>query len=274
VVAWPDGLNAIVAVERHAPLTVRVGAALNVSSESTRIVTTVPARAAAGLAVTVRFGGVASNGAIESLSVALLSLESGSGMLLETLAVFESVPVAVTLSVALTTNVAVPPLATVTLVAIDPLPLAAGQLEPDEAVHVQLTPLRTAGKVSLTVAPVTALGPPLLTTSVYLTTEPGTAMVWLSVFVMDRSADGVGLGVAVAVDVLVGVGVFVDVGTTGVDVDVASGVFVLVGIGVAVGITIVAGTGVSWGRKNVALACRLTPLDHSWRRPGVISAWL
>jgi hypothetical protein len=47
----------------------------------------------------------------------------------------------------------------------DPL---AGQLEPADAVHVHVTPLRMPGKVSVTVAPVRSSGPLLATVIVYV----------------------------------------------------------------------------------------------------------
>ena len=81
-----------------------------------------------------------------------------------TVAVFVIVPeLAVTVAVAV--NVAVPPLSRSTLAFRLPLPLA-GQVEPAEAAHVQVTLLSRAGKLSVTVAAVTALGPALLATIV------------------------------------------------------------------------------------------------------------
>jgi hypothetical protein len=80
-------------------------------------------------------------------------------------AVLLSVPVALAAMVALTVYVAVPPLSRVTLWLMFPDPLA-GQLDPADALHVQLTPVRLAGKVSVTVAPVTLLGPLLVTVMV------------------------------------------------------------------------------------------------------------
>ena len=69
----------------------------------------------------------------------------------------EAVPVAV--------NVAVPPLSRFTLAAMFPEPLA-GQLDPTDAAQVHVTLLSCAGKLSVTVAAVTALGPALLATIV------------------------------------------------------------------------------------------------------------
>jgi hypothetical protein len=55
-------------------------------------------------------------------------------------------------------------------------------------VHVQVTPVRIPGGVSATVAPFATLGPALVATMVYVTGVPGTAVVWPSDFVMERSA--------------------------------------------------------------------------------------
>src|ERR671931_1350248 len=105
------------------------------------------------------------------LSVALLSpagslTPAGAA----TDAVFVIVPeLAVTVAVAV--KVALPPLSRSMLAAILPLPLA-GQLDPAEAAHVQVTPETCAGKLSVTVAPVTALGPALLATIVYVSVAP------------------------------------------------------------------------------------------------------
>ena len=52
--------------------------------------------------------------------------------------------------------------------------------------------------MSLTVAAVTLLGPLFVTVIVYVTLVPGTALSWLSVLVMDRSAWGVSVSVSVA----------------------------------------------------------------------------
>src|SRR5438874_2614511 len=85
-----------------------------------------------------------------------------------------------------------------------PVPLAV-QLLPADAAHVQLALLMPAGSVSVTVAPVTALGPALLTTIVYVTVPPGVAVVTPSVLVMLRSASGARVSVSVA-ELLAGVG--------------------------------------------------------------------
>src|SRR2546430_17622020 len=80
-----------------------------------------------------------------------------------TVAVLLIVPVPAT--VAVTVNVAVPPLVRSTSAVTFPLPLA-GQAEPAEAAQVHVGLVNCAGKMSLTVAPMTALGPALLATIV------------------------------------------------------------------------------------------------------------
>src|SRR5437899_6949134 len=84
---------------------------------------------------------------------------------LVTVAVFVIVPEAA-VTVAVAVNVAVPAANRLTAALILPLPLA-GQLDPADAAHVHVTPLTCAGKLSVTVAPTTALGPALLATIVY-----------------------------------------------------------------------------------------------------------
>jgi len=98
------------------------------------------------------------------LSVALL-FPAGSLVPAGAVTVAVLVIVPAPLAVAVTVNVALPPLKRLTLAPMLPLPLA-GQLEPAEAAHVQVTELSCAGKTSLTVAPTTALGPALLATIV------------------------------------------------------------------------------------------------------------
>jgi hypothetical protein len=82
-----------------------------------------------------------------------------------TVAVFDTVPVAVDNTVALTVKVTEPPDATLTEAEMLPEP-DAGQLEPAEAVHVHVTPDRVAGTVSVTVELVMADGPALEATTV------------------------------------------------------------------------------------------------------------
>jgi len=60
-------------------------------------------------------------------------------------------------------------------------------------------PVIVAGSVSVTVAPVTLFGPALVTTTVYVTIEPGATLVWPSVLVICRSAFGARVSESVAV---------------------------------------------------------------------------
>src|SRR4051812_37595234 len=57
-----------------------------------------------------------------------------------------------------------------------PVPLALLPAPPPLTALVQVTPVRVAGKVSPTTAPVAGLGPLLLTTRVYEMVVPGTAV--------------------------------------------------------------------------------------------------
>ncbi len=62
-------------------------------------------------------------------------------------------------TVADTVTVAVPPTRRSTVVAMLPVPLAALHVEPALAVHVHVAFVRSAGSVSVTVAPTAASGP-------------------------------------------------------------------------------------------------------------------
>ena len=73
-------------------------------------------------------------------------------------AVLTRLPLAAADSVAVTVNVALPLTGRFTLALMFPEPLA-GHVPPPAPTQVQLTLLSVAGKVSATVAPVTALGP-------------------------------------------------------------------------------------------------------------------
>src|SRR5438093_828250 len=127
---------------------------------------------------------------IVSVSVALLFARLGSvippgGV---TVAVFDRVPEALMLSVPVAVNVTVLPEMRFTIWLMFPEPLGAPQLEPAEAVHVQVIVVSAAGKGSVTIAPVTRLGPALVTAIVYVTGFPAPAVAWPSVLVIDRSA--------------------------------------------------------------------------------------
>src|SRR5438132_616515 len=105
---------------------------------------------------------------IVSVSVAelLLLLISVTPAGAVTVAVLVNVPPAVGETVPLRTKVAVPPLARLTVVLIDPEPLAAPQLDPADGTQFQVAPVISAGTLSVTVAPVTGTAPLLLTTMV------------------------------------------------------------------------------------------------------------
>src|SRR5438309_290591 len=80
------------------------------------------------------------------------------------------------------------PTGIVTVSAIAPLPIAVNPLAlpAPTAVHVAVViPLGSASEI---VAPVTALGPALETTTVYTTLDPGVYVEAPSVFVTDKSA--------------------------------------------------------------------------------------
>lgn len=99
------------------------------------------------------------------VTVAWLLPPSGSvtPLGLETVAVLVMVPVALDGSDAVRVKVAVPPFTKLTVVLMFPVPLALPQLDPLEAVQVHETLLRMPGTLSVTVAPVTGLGPSLVT---------------------------------------------------------------------------------------------------------------
>jgi hypothetical protein len=77
-------------------------------------------------------------------------------------AVFVSVPPSVPGMVTTTANVAVPPTAKLTGVLIAPAPDATPHDEPTDATHVHPIVVMPAGSASVTVAPVTGFGPPLV----------------------------------------------------------------------------------------------------------------
>src|SRR5262245_13949360 len=79
-------------------------------------------------------------------------------------AALTSRPVAPDAIVPVNVNAAVPPAARSTVVAIAPAPEDAPQAEPASAAHSHDAAPSTAGSASLTVAPVTALGPWFVTT--------------------------------------------------------------------------------------------------------------
>src|SRR2546425_621249 len=155
-------------------------------------------------------------------------------------------------------NVAVPPASRLTLAFRLPLPLA-GQLDPAEAAHVQVTPATWAGKLSVTVAPATALGPALLATIVYVSVAPWLTAVTPSVFEIARSAVGV-ITVLLSVAELFPAGSFVPAGA----VTVATFVIVPVPVTVAVAVKVAvppASRSTTALRLPLPLAGQLDPAD-------------
>src|SRR6185436_15260233 len=74
----------------------------------------------------------------------------------------------------------------------------AVQVPPPAPTHVQTGEPSEAGAVSVTVAPVTAVGPLLVATMVYVIAWPATAVLTPSVFVIARSVPGVIVSTSVA----------------------------------------------------------------------------
>src|SRR5947208_632496 len=87
---------------------------------------------------------------------------------------------------------------TVSLIVL-PEPEAVKPVAPFAEFAVQVTPVNEAGMLSATVAPVTAAGPALVTTMVYVTTAPATTLVTPFVLVICKSARGVIGSLSVAV---------------------------------------------------------------------------
>jgi hypothetical protein len=105
-----------------------------------------------------------------------------------TLALLTSNPVAVAATVPLSVKVTVPFAAMSISVFRSPAPIAALQLEPALALHVQVAPVIALGNVSITRAPFAALGPAFLTVIVYVIGDPGIATSVPSSLVMLKSA--------------------------------------------------------------------------------------
>lgn len=105
---------------------------------------------------------------IVSISVAVLLAGdvSGADAGEVTVAVLLRVSVAELITVACKLKVAVAPGNKFTVVFMLPLPLGAAQVAPAEAAQVQVTFVNLVGTLSVTVAPLTVLGPLLRTTMV------------------------------------------------------------------------------------------------------------
>jgi hypothetical protein len=138
-----------------------------------------------------------------SVSVAELLPGVGSGVLAETVAVLERLPLAAPEIAQFPVYVTLPPLGRFTVSLILPEPEAV-QVPPPAPRHVQVQ-VSEAGNVSATVAPLTLLGPALLAVIVYVVDPPGVAVVTPSVFVMARSALPPTVSVSVA-ELLAGFG--------------------------------------------------------------------
>lgn len=136
---------------------------------------------------------------LTSVSLLLAGVGSGTEAGAMTVAVLLKDPVAELTTVAFNLNVAVLPGRRSTVVLMLPLPLGAPQAPPVEAVQVQVTLVSLVGTMSLTVAPVTVLGPLLRTVIVYIVCVPATTVFVPSVLVIERSAIGVSVFVSLAV---------------------------------------------------------------------------
>src|SRR5438105_8735568 len=86
-----------------------------------------------------------------------------------------------------------------------PLPLAVKPEAPPLPTAVKVSLPTLAGRMSLTVAPVTLLGPLLLTTIVYVVEVPGVTVATPSVLVIERSATRLTVSLSVAL-LLPGIG--------------------------------------------------------------------
>src|SRR5262245_37715726 len=110
-----------------------------------------------------------------------------------TVAVLVSVPVASGDTVPVAVKVTEPPAGRSTVVVMLPDPLVAAQLDPGAGLQVQVTLPGTRGKVSVTAAPVTSLGPALVTVMVYVSARPARTSSRPSVLVTERSATSAGV---------------------------------------------------------------------------------
>lgn len=141
-----------------------------------------------------------------SVSVALLLPGFGSVTALETVAVFERVPVAAALTVQTDVYVTVDPEGKV-MPELLIFPAKGPAVFPDAppAIELVVEHVKLAGKASVTETPVAVLGPRLAAVTVYVTVPPGVAEVTPSVFVIERSAELAIVSVSVA-ELLPGVG--------------------------------------------------------------------
>src|SRR5437879_2416275 len=134
-----------------------------------------------------------------SVALLLLSLLSVTPLCSVTVAVFDIDPLAAVGGIVpLSLHDALPIYSIVTVSLILPLPLAVNPEAPPVCVAVKLMPVKTAGKLSLTGAPVTLPGPLLVTTIVYVSAVPELTVPFPSVTVTLRSACKVSVSVSVA----------------------------------------------------------------------------
>ena len=110
-----------------------------------------------------------------------------------TVAVLACGPIAELAISVVASKVALPPDRRVTVVAIAPTPEAAAHDEPAVAVHVQVTPVNAAAKVSVTGASVAVLGPALVTAIIQVSGAPAVTVAALGVLVIARSAMSCGV---------------------------------------------------------------------------------
>src|SRR5262249_16890407 len=98
-------------------------------------------------------------------------------------------------------NVTLPPTGTLIDALMLPLPVGALHVPPPAPLHDHVALDSAAGSVSITVAPTALLGPALVTVIVYVTVDPGTAVVTTLVLEIPRSVTGAAIDV-VAIAVL------------------------------------------------------------------------
>src|SRR5262245_4767997 len=101
-----------------------------------------------------------------------------------------SCPVASGATLPVSENVTEPPDTIVTVVAMTSVPFGWAQALGRTAVHVHVTLVRVTGGVSVSVAPVSALGPLFVIAVVYVVCVPGTTVVVPLSLVTERSAMG------------------------------------------------------------------------------------
>src|SRR6188768_624942 len=125
---------------------------------------------------------------IGSMSVAMAWVGSDAPAAGTTRAVFSIVLLVAESTVPVAVNVAAPATGTVTIALMLPVPAAAPQTAPPVPAQLQLTPVRTGGKISVTTASAAVAGPALVTVIVYVVVTPATTDDTSFVLVIARSA--------------------------------------------------------------------------------------